>query len=118
MRGKHTALKNRFDRSAGEICISAITLGELSYGAENSARRDVNLRALAEFASRVEVIPFSSDAASHYGQIRAALKSIGQLIGYHDMLIGAHARSKGLIFVTGNRREFDRVPGLRVENWA
>jgi tRNA(fMet)-specific endonuclease VapC len=118
MTNRYPALKQRFDLSADEICVSSITLGELWYGVENSARRATNLSALVEFSDRLEVLEFSREAAAHYGQIRAGLKRAGKLMGYHDMLIGAHARSAGLTLVTNNRREFDRIPGLRIENWA
>ena len=60
---------------------------------------------------------FAEGAAVHYGQIRAELERAGTPVGTHDMLIAAHARSEGLVIVTRNRREFDRIAGLRVENW-
>ena len=95
-----------------------ITLAELLYGAEKSARRSQNLRAVEEFGNRLEVLPFSDRAAAHYGQLRAQLERTGLPAGPYDMLIGAHARSEGLILVTNNTREFDRMPGLQMENWA
>jgi tRNA(fMet)-specific endonuclease VapC len=118
MTNRYPALKDRFDQLADEICISSITLGELWYGVENSTRREANLHALEEFADRLDVLFFTAEAAAHYGQVRAGLKRSGTPMGYHDMLIGAHARSEGLTLVTNNRREFDRVPGLNVENWV
>jgi tRNA(fMet)-specific endonuclease VapC len=118
LRGRHSALKTRFDRSENEICISSITLAELCYGAENSARPEANLVVLTSFVARLSVLLFSRDAAAHYGQIRARLKRLGQLTGYHDMLIGAHALSEDMTLVTNNRRDFDRMTGLRVENWV
>jgi tRNA(fMet)-specific endonuclease VapC len=63
------------------------------------------------------VLPFAEAAAAQYGQLRAELERGGQPVGAYDMLIGAHARSLGLILVTRNRREFDRISGLRVESW-
>ena len=117
MTNKYPELSIRFEENAGEICTSSIALGELWYGVENSTRRETNLGALVEFVGRLSVVEFSADAAAHYGQIRAGLKRSGRLIGFHDMLIGAHARSEGLTLVTNNRREFDRMPGLLVENW-
>ncbi|WP_342358516.1 type II toxin-antitoxin system tRNA(fMet)-specific endonuclease VapC [Terrarubrum flagellatum] len=110
-------LVERFNASAEQMCISSITYGELRYGVEKSARRLENLRKLEEFAGRLEIFPFTTSAAEHYGQIRADLERAGTPIGNNDLLIGAHARSEGLILVTNNRREFDRIPGLRVENW-
>jgi tRNA(fMet)-specific endonuclease VapC len=64
------------------------------------------------------VIATVVEAAAHYGQVRAELERAGQLAGPHDLLIGAHARSAGLIVVTNNLREFEGIPGLRVENWV
>ncbi len=111
-------LLEHFNAVAGQLCMSAITLGELHYGAEKSARRLQNLQAIEHFSARLDVLPFSAKAAVHYGQVRADLERAGTPVGPHDMLIGAHARSEGLITVTNNRREFDRIPGLRVENWV
>ncbi len=110
-------LRGKFERSVNAISISSITLAELQFGAQKSARRLQNLEAIAHFAARLEVLPFAEKAAMHYGEIRADLESSGTPIGLHDMMIAAHARSEGLIVVTYNRREFDRVPGLRVESW-
>jgi tRNA(fMet)-specific endonuclease VapC len=111
-------LRSLFNQRAEQLCISGITLAELYYGAEKSERVAQNLRVVEEFSARLDVLPFSPKAASHYGQIRARLERAGTPIGPHDMLIGAHARSEGLILVTDNAREFRRIPGLRVENWT
>jgi tRNA(fMet)-specific endonuclease VapC len=111
-------LLGRFNRLAEQLCTSAITLAELHYGAERSERRIENLEALVRFVARLEVLPFSSKAAAHYGQLRVELQRAGKPIGAHDMLIGAHARAEGLTLVTNNVREFGRIPGLRVENWS
>jgi tRNA(fMet)-specific endonuclease VapC len=111
-------LRERFEELVDELSISVITLSELLYGAENSARRPENLRAIEQFAGRLDILPFTADAAAHYGQIRAALRRAGRPAGVHDMLIGAHARSDGLILVTNNMREFARMPGLQIENWV
>ncbi|MGD9617816.1 MAG: type II toxin-antitoxin system VapC family toxin [Alphaproteobacteria bacterium] len=111
-------LRERFDKLVDELSISVITLGEMLYGAEHSARRSENLRTIEQFTARLDVLPFTEDAAAHYGQIRAALRRAGRPAGVHDMLIGGHARSEGLILVTNNVREFARMPGLQVENWV
>ena len=111
-------LKEKFDAIADQMCISSITLAQLHFGAENSAKPLQNLQALAQFAGRLEILSFGPKAAVHYGQIRAALVRAGKPIGPHDLLISAHARSEGLIMVTNNLREFKRVPGLSVENWV
>ena len=110
-------LRERFNRLAEQLCMSSITLGELHYGAEKSGRRLQNLEAIEQFAARLEVLSFSPKAAAHYGQIRAELERGGTPCGPHDMQIGGHARSEGLIVVTNNMREFVRMSGVRAENW-
>lgn len=111
-------LREKFNALAEQLCISSITLGEVYYGAEKSARRAENLTAIERFTARLDVLPFADKAAAHYGQVRAELERAGTPCGPHDMQIGAHARSEGLIVVTNNMREFVRMPGLRVENWV
>ena len=117
LKNRPEPLRERFNRLAGQLCISTITLAELLYGVEKSSRPDENREAVEQFIARLDVLPFSAAAAFHYGQIRVALEGAGRPIGAHDMLIGAHARSEGLLIVTNNLREFERIPGLRIENW-
>ena len=71
-----------------------------------------------DFVSRHELLNYGFAAAAHSGQIQATLERGGTPIGVNDCHIGAHARSEGLVLVTNNVREFDRIPGLRVENWV
>ncbi|WP_337267471.1 type II toxin-antitoxin system tRNA(fMet)-specific endonuclease VapC [Oryzifoliimicrobium ureilyticus] len=111
-------LRETFNRHHGQMCISAISLMELMYGAEKSTAAEQNLRVVEGFSARLEVLSYDEGAAHHTGQLRAELARNGTPIGPYDQLIAGHARSKGLILVTNNRREFDRVPGLRVEDWA
>jgi tRNA(fMet)-specific endonuclease VapC len=111
-------LREKFNTLADQLCISSITLGELHYGAEKSARRAENLTALQHFVARLDVLPFGDRAAVHYGQVRAELERAGTPCRPHDMQIGGHARSEGLIIVTNNMREFVRMPGIRAENWV
>jgi tRNA(fMet)-specific endonuclease VapC len=100
------------------MAISSITLAELLHGAEKSARVSENLAAIEDFCSRLEVLPYGAKAAQHYGTIRAALEKLGQTIGVNDLHIAGHARSEGLVLVTNNVAEFERVPALSVENWV
>jgi len=100
------------------LCISSITLAELEYGVEASAYPEKNTVALLQFLSIVDVLPFDDRAAAAYGDICAALRKKGTPIGTMDMLIAAHARAKGCILVTNNTKEFQRVEGLVLENWA
>ena len=100
------------------ICISAITLAELAHGVEKSAARDKNRAALLRFLSILTVLPFDDLAAAEYGEVCADLQRKGMPIGTMDMLIAAHAKTEGLIVVTNNTREFERVEGLTLENWV
>lgn len=101
-----------------DVCISAITKSELMYGVEVSPRKEQDRLALDAYLKHVEVLDYPDEAALHYGQIRAALKSAGSLIGANDLLIAAHARCLGLTLVTNNTHEFSRVSGLKLENWT
>ena len=111
-------VREAFNRHHGQLCISSISLMELIYGAERSAMPERNLSVIEGFSARLEVLNYDQAAATHTGQLRAELARIGTPIGPYDQLIAGHARSQGLILVTNNRREFDRVPGLRVEDWT
>lgn len=107
-----------FNENAGRMAMSAITLSELFHGAEKSSRVAQNLAVVEEFASLLEVLPYTARAAVHYGTIRSALEKAGRTIGVNDLHIAAHARSEGLTLVTNNVGEFERVPGLLIENWV
>lgn len=104
--------------SPNDICVSSITVAELRYGVEKSQHVAKNQQALEWFLLPLSIMPFNMDAAISYGKIRAELEAKGQPIGSLDILIAAHALSLGYTVVTNNTREFNRVPGLRVENWA
>jgi len=112
------ALLDIFNAHVGHMCISSITLAELLHGAEKSERQEQNLHRVEDFVSRLEVLTYDEKAAAHYGQIRADLERKGQTIGVNDLHIAGHARSEGLILVTNNEREFQRVDALRIENWV
>ena len=118
MKNHPAQFRDRFNELVGSLCISTITLGELHYGLEKSTQPQRNLNDLIQFAARLDILPFTAQAAAHFGQLRCELERAGQPAGSYDMLIGAHARSEGLIVVTNNVREFARMPGLRVENWV
>lgn len=111
-------VREAFNRHHGQLCISSISLMELIYGAERSAMPERNLSVIEGFSARLEVLNYDQAAATHTGQLRAELARSGTPIGPYDQLIAGHARSQGLILVTNNRRGFDRVPGLRVEDWT
>lgn len=111
--------RRRFDRqTAGSTGISVVTWGELLVGAAKSsmpAASEQNLRAFAEF---VPILPLSAAVAECYARIRTALERSGPPIGANDLWIAAHAIAEDLTLVTNNEREFRRIDGLNVENWA
>lgn len=118
IKNRPQSVREVFTRHHGQMCISTITLMELIYGAEKSADPERNLADVEGFAARLEVLKYDEDAAAHTGQLRAELERVGKPIGPYDRMIAGHARSQGLILVANNLREFDRVPGLRVEDWV
>ncbi len=106
-----------FNAHSESLCISDVVLYELLYGAERSNDPSRIRREVEHFAARLTVVPFDSDAAAHTADIRAHLEGRGCVIGPYDLMIAGHARSRGLILVTGNLGEFQRVQGLRCEDW-
>ncbi|WP_309676004.1 tRNA(fMet)-specific endonuclease VapC [Pseudomonas sp.] len=118
IKNKPQIVREAFNRHNGQLCISAVTLMELFYGAEKSAAPEKNLAVIEGFVARLEVLPFDNEAAAHTGMIRSELAKAGTPIGPYDHMIAGHARSRGFIVVTNNLREFDRVPGLRVKDWV
>ena len=106
-----------FNQHAGQMAMSAVTLAELLHGVEKSVNPQQNRSVVDDFVSRLDVVEYGQRAAYHYGEIRADLEKRGTPIGVNDLHIAAHARSEAMVLVTNNRKEFDRVDGLRVENW-
>ena len=102
----------------GDVGISSITLAELQYGIEKSSNSDKNREALEKFLTPIEIIDYDYDATVEYGKIRVELEKKGIPIGSLDMLIASHAKSLDVILVTNNVREFQRISGLRIENWT
>jgi tRNA(fMet)-specific endonuclease VapC len=118
IKNRPLTVREAFNRHQGQLCMSSVSLMELIYGAEKSAVPARNLSVVEGFAARLEILVYDEPAATHTGQLRAELARSGNQIGPYDQLIAGHARSKGLILVTNNLREFNRVPGLRVEDWT
>ncbi len=112
------AVLDIFNRHHGRMAVSAITVAELIHGAEKSEFPARNLAVVEDFFSRLAVLPYTAEAAWHYGSIRATLEKNGQPIGANDLHIAGHARSLGLTLISNNLREFERVPGLLLENWV
>lgn len=101
-----------------EVCISAVTYAELIHGVEKSAAQDRNRAALLMFLAPISVLDFTTVAAEKYGQLRAEVERAGTPVGTMDLLIAGHAEAEGLTLVTNNEREFRRICGLEIENWA
>ena len=102
----------------GQISMSAITFAELINGAKKSQQVEANVSRLMALAEILEICAFDQQAAVVYGDVRSRLEKQGEVIGPHDMLIAAHALSLDRTLVTNNKREFSRVEGLKLENWA
>lgn len=110
---------NRFRaEKPGDIGISVITVAELQYGVSKSQRLQQNQESLDQFLIPLVVIDFDDAAAHIAGHIKASLEKQGAPIGVYDLLIGAHALALETTLITNNVREFQRIPGLRLENWA
>lgn len=100
-----------------DLRLSAIVLGELEFGAEKSAYVERNRSRLADLVRRLPVIGVDAGTALPYGRIRADLERQGAPIGANDLWVAAQALQAGTVLVTDNLREFQRVPGLTLENW-
>jgi tRNA(fMet)-specific endonuclease VapC len=102
----------------GEAALSVITYGELLYGAAKSTQQAAALERLRDLVQLLPALSLPESAAETYGTIRAELESKGEMIGNNDLWIAAHAMASGLTLVTNNEKEFRRVRGLKVQNWA
>lgn len=118
IKNRPQAVRQAFTKYQGQMAISTVTWAELVFGVERSSRPEKNQADIDSMAARLDVLKFDKKAAAHFAQIRAELYSQGKPIGPYDMMIAGHARAEGLILVTNNTKEFERVPGLRLENWA
>jgi len=108
----------RFRREKlGDIAISSVTASELTFGVVKSGS-EKNRQALALFFAPLEILPFDASVIWHYGEVSCDLERRGTPIGSLDTMIAAHARALNAVLVTNKVREFSRVDGLRVENWA
>ena len=98
--------------------VSSITIAELEYGVAKSQFPEKNKIALIEFLSIFNILPFDDTDAAEFGMIKTDLEKKGKIIGPMDLLISAQAKSKKLILVTNNIKEFERVEGIKIENWV
>ncbi|MEN9878066.1 MAG: virulence-associated protein VapC1 [Cyanobacteriota bacterium] len=121
MTGREPAVREQLALTKPEqISVSAVVVAELRYGISYLApeRQSSNSEALRAFLQEVEVLDWPSQAADLYGEVRAELRRRGKPIGANDLLIGCHALQLQRVLVTHNVREFDRIPGLKLEDWA
>ncbi|WP_158813121.1 type II toxin-antitoxin system VapC family toxin [Methylocapsa sp. S129] len=120
--GRNPVIRARLNEYLGSrvrVVMPVIALYEMRYGNAKSDRREASERILDRFlATGVGILPFEEADARHAGDIRAYLERQGEPIGHYDYLIAAQARCRGAPLVTANSREFERVPGLIVADWA
>ena len=112
-------VRERFESlTSNQLAMSVITFGELRFGAEKSHKREHSLQTLEQLARLIQISPLSVKAGVCYGKLRNKLQKMGLTIGNNDLWIAAHALSEGWTLVTNKTREFQRVEGLEIENWA
>ena len=102
----------------GELGVSVMTVAELQYGVAKSVQKERNQVALGAFLLPLDIVEFTVDATVVYGRIRAESEAQGRLLGPLDTLIAAHALSLDVVLATNNTRKFERVRGLRMDDWT
>ncbi len=119
MARKYPSVVNKFRAlDPKELFVSSITAGELAYGVENSSRIESNRINLERFLGMMQIVPWEADAIWYFGAHKTRLKKAGTKIGEIDLLLGCQALAMDAIFVTNNTREFERIEGLKLENWV
>lgn len=118
LRRREPRVVRKFTAHAHHAAISVITLGELEFGAATSSAPVAAREAIDLLAETLVVDPLPVEAAAVYGRLRADLRAAGTPIGQNDLWLAAHALAADLVMVTNNKKEFARVPGLKVRNWA
>jgi tRNA(fMet)-specific endonuclease VapC len=113
-----TVLKKLKEKISDGIYISSLTVAELEFGVENSQKIENNRIALLKFLSIFNILNFDDPDAIDYGRLKTDLRKQGRIIGPIDMLLAAQALNKELVFVTNNVKEFERVKGLKIEDWS
>ena len=119
LRSRPASVEQHFDQAGpGALAISSVVLAELLYGAARHPSGDAIRREIRDFVSRLSVLPWDEAAAEHYGDLRAGLERHGRPLGAMDLMIAAHARSRGATLVSNDVRHLRRVSGLTVANWV
>ncbi len=119
LKAEHLELKQKILSEKPEnIKIPSIVKAELLYGAEKSQKRDINIEKISQFLFPLEVVGFNDAESIEYSKIRADLEKKGEIIGPNDLIIAAIVSSNDGIIVTNNKKEFEKVKGLKVDNWV
>lgn len=119
LRSRPASVKERFNEAGpNALGLSTVVLAELLYGAARHPSGSVIRREIQDFVTRLDVLPWDEAAAEHYGDLRAGLERYGRPLGAMDLMIAAHARSRGATLVSNDVRHFARVEGLLVANWV
>ena len=119
MNSKSLRLQKKFTScDIHDFYVSSITVAELIYGVKKSHYIEKNMNAVIKVLSPFTIVDYTSEDAFEYGDIRALLEKRGEVIGANDLLIASQARRRNLVVITGNVREYERVEGLKVENWV
>lgn len=116
LRGQGGVGSRLLQHRPSELCMSAVTLAELRFGADKRASRKLH-RLIDTFAASVTPLPFDAEAAAHFGRLASSLAAKGTPIDGFDAMIAAHAIAQQVVLVTNNAKHFARVAGLRCENW-
>lgn len=116
MRRPAGRVANRIAQTQQRVCTSIIVIAELKYGIAKAGSRRFATQ-LAAILGGIDVLPFETPADVAYAELRTRLERAGRPIGGNDLLIAAHALALDMTLVTGNEREFSRIPDLRIENW-
>jgi tRNA(fMet)-specific endonuclease VapC len=119
-KGLSDNVKMKVNKNLGDMAISSITLAELVYGNHKASKKmfSQNTLSLMKTIAPFTVLPYDDSCVNAYGEIRADLESRGMMIGAMDLLIASHAKSLDMTVVTNNIREFQRVKGLKIEDWS
>lgn len=119
MKQKPQSVSEKFEQlEVGMVAMSAITYGELLYGAQKSHYAKKATHLLHQFCDYIPPLPLSLKVPEYYASIRAELEKKGKIIGNNDLWIAAHGLELNIILVTNNEKEFSRVDQLKIENWV
>jgi tRNA(fMet)-specific endonuclease VapC len=119
LKQRNSAVEDRLRSTpAGEVAVCSVVRAELLHGARKYGNVANRVALVEETLAPYLSLPFDDQAAYHYAEVRHHLESVGAVIGANDLLIASVARAHGLVMATGNVREFQRIPGLAVEDWT